>query len=177
MFCQVGLLTVKSLYTGQYHWEWNEDCFAWTLSTDCTDTLWISETSSFFQNGRITIRVLQNDGDCEIGQRSGFSKTDLEKLRKMYKVDVKRRKSPILLIYLNLINPGAWHNFATPKILSSATPDFMSPRLRWKPKKDVVRTYIPGDSADIVRKYISRDIYPHYILLRFSAILCILLLD
>jgi len=41
--------------------------------------------TAFSKNGRITIRVLQNDGDCEIGQRSGFSKTDLEKLRKMYK--------------------------------------------------------------------------------------------
>ena len=79
--------------------------------------------------------------------------------------------------------------------------------LRWKPKKDIVRTYIPGDicphnvctmsaqhltkdicltrdipremlcehSADIVRTYISRDISPHHILLRFSALVDVVL--
>ena len=76
--------------------------------------------------------------------------------------------------------------------------------LSWKPKKDIVRIYIPGDicphnvrtmsahhltkdicltmkkkyiprgcCADIVLRYISRDIYPHYILLGFQFMLSV----
>jgi len=39
---------------------------------------------AFSKNRGITIQVLKKNRKCNIGQRSGFSKTDLEKLRKMY---------------------------------------------------------------------------------------------